>query len=181
MVYKNNEQKQPLLKMRVSETTINEMVESGVKCTHFDAFRFFHVDARPLNSAELSRETQEDFEQPGCIHATMDLFKYTYSIYPLASSELLRQSLELAIMARKIDMRASPNDVSHINDLPGPIAIETPEGRTQYASEQLQLHEKAAPIRKRLLDIYEHILDGGRRTVFEGNSLTGVPSSGGKY
>jgi len=162
MVYKNNEQKQPLLKMRVSETTINEMVESGVKCTHFDAFRFFHVDALSLNSAELSRETQEDFEQPGCIHATMDLFRYAYSIYPLASSELLRQSLELAIMARKIDMRASPYDVSHINFLGRPIAIETPEGRTQYAHEQLQLHEKAAPIRKRLLDIYEHILDTNR-------------------
>ena len=156
MLYKQNQKKQPFLKLRVSQSTINEMVESGVKCTHFDAFRFFHVDAQPLNTEELSRDTQDAYEQPGCIHATMDLFKYAFSVYPLASSELLRQSLELAIMARKIDMRASPYDVSHICELP--IAIETPEGRIQYAAEQLQLAELAAPIRQRLLSVYDQIL-----------------------
>ena len=45
----------------------------------------------------------------------MDLFKYAYQLYPFVSSDLLRECLVLAIKARKIDMRASPYDVSSID------------------------------------------------------------------
>lgn len=49
----------------------------------------------------------------------MDLFKYAYQLYPFVSSELLRECLELAVKARKVDMRASPYDVSHVPDCSG--------------------------------------------------------------
>ena len=55
----------------------------------------------------------------GCVHAAMDLFKYAYQLYPFVSSDLLRESLLLAIAARKIDMRASPYDVSSIKECSG--------------------------------------------------------------
>ena len=49
----------------------------------------------------------------------MDLFKYAYQLYPFISSELLRECLLLAISARKIDMRASPYDVSSVKECAG--------------------------------------------------------------
>jgi hypothetical protein len=51
----------------------------------------------------------------------MDLFKYAYQLYPFVSSDLLRDCLELAVTARKVDMRASPYDVSHVPDCSGKI------------------------------------------------------------
>lgn len=156
----------------------------ALKCTHYDAFRFFHPSAQPLNSVSiLTRDFQEENEQPGkygtlhtrvffqsfsfsvhdfilsnifncafcfiffifinhflflllcfnfpffplflffffvgCVHAAMDLFKYAYQLYPFISSELLRDCLILAIKARKIDMRASPYDVSGVKECSG--------------------------------------------------------------
>lgn len=58
----------------------------------------------------------------GCVHAAMDLFKYAYQLYPFVSSDLLRDCLELAVTARKVDMRASPYDVSHVPDCSGKIS-----------------------------------------------------------
>lgn len=49
----------------------------------------------------------------------MDLFKYAYQLYPFVSSDLLRECLVLAVTARKIDMRASPYDVSVVPDCAG--------------------------------------------------------------
>ena len=65
------------LGLRVSQQTINDLVESRapLRCTHFDAFRFYTAEAMPLNAKELTREDQLELEQPGCVHATMDLFK----------------------------------------------------------------------------------------------------------
>jgi hypothetical protein len=55
----------------------------------------------------------------GCVHAAMDLFKYAYQLYPFLSSGLLRECLTLAVTARKIDMRASPYDVSGVEGCSG--------------------------------------------------------------
>ena len=49
----------------------------------------------------------------------MDLFKYAYQLYPFLSSDLLRDCLTLAVTARKIDMRASPYDVSGVEGCSG--------------------------------------------------------------
>ena len=119
---------QEQLPLRVSQQVINNMVQSGsLKCTHYDAFRFFHPDAKPMNliDSNMTRESQINYEQPGCIHANMDLFKYAYQLYPLIPSSLLIDSLNIAIKARKIDMRASPYDVSQYKGCEEVLDIET--------------------------------------------------------
>ena len=41
----------------------------ALRCTHYDAFRFFHPSAQPLNSVSLlTRDFQEENEQPGTVH-----------------------------------------------------------------------------------------------------------------
>jgi hypothetical protein len=48
-----------------------------LRCTHFDAIRFFTPSSLPLNviSPTPTRNTVDQFDQPGCIHVNMDLFK----------------------------------------------------------------------------------------------------------
>lgn len=152
---------QEQLSLRIPQSVIDDVVRGSgqLKCTHFDAWRFFHPDAQGLNIVSpLSRERQVQFEQPGCIHATMDLFKYAYQLYPFVSSELLLQSLKLAIKARKIDMRASPYDVSHVEGCEEPLCVETSEGRRLYVAAQEDLFELSSPIRTSLLQVYEDVL-----------------------
>ena len=156
MLYKNHEKKQGSLSLRVPQTVIDEVVETGVSCTHYDAFRHFAPEAKPFNTAQLTREEQEHHENPACIHASMDLFKAAYKIYPLTSSDLLQRCLRLGLKARFIDMRASPYEVSAFCG--SPICIETAEGRKEYAQHQLALAKEAAPLRQELLDVYDHVL-----------------------
>jgi len=67
----------------------------------------------PLNEQSgLSRETQAAHEQPGCVHASMDLFKYAMKLVPWVDSALVGDILELAVAARTLDMRASPYDLT---------------------------------------------------------------------
>jgi hypothetical protein len=55
------------------ERTAAVVEERGVRCSHFDAYRFFTAPARPLNVLTPTRETQHAHEQPGCLHANMNL------------------------------------------------------------------------------------------------------------
>eukprot|EP01031_Cornospumella_fuschlensis_P040905 gene40905-49895_t len=52
------------LALRVPQRTIDEVVEGGeLKCTHFDAWRFFHPAAQPWNMIPaMSRANQRVFE-----------------------------------------------------------------------------------------------------------------------
>ena len=143
------------LDLRVKQETIDAVVEGGVRCTHFDAFRFFHPQAKLMNIVNpISKSMQPDMEQPGCVHANMDLFKHAYTAYPLIDADLLRDCLRIAIAARKIDMRASPYSVSHIAGCEEAICVETVEGRKVYATEQEALANIAMPVRQRLLEAY---------------------------
>jgi len=169
-------EKHQVLPFRVSQQVIDSVVEAKdeLTCTHFDAFRFFHPDAQPMNKhvrrdqvdtsdtrfePDLSRKTQLDFEQPACIHANMDLFKYAYTLYPLLPSSLLQDSLRLAIKARQIDMLASPYDLTGYLDSKDVLAVETPSGRKQYASKQLEIMKEATEIRKLVLHYYDIALN----------------------
>mmetsp|Transcript_17197 Transcript_17197/g.44072 ORF Transcript_17197/g.44072 Transcript_17197/m.44072 type:complete len:451 (-) Transcript_17197:313-1665(-) len=115
---------QRALPLRVSQSQLNLAVESvPLRCTHFDAFRFFTEPARPLNrEGQLSRETQIDSEQPGCVHASMDMFKWTIKALPFIDSSLLPLTLRLALKARVLDMRASPYDIKAWRPTPKPGA-----------------------------------------------------------
>ena len=127
-----------------------------VRCTHYDAFRFFTPGARPLNKLAPTLDTRVENEQPGCVHVTMDLFKWAMKAQPWVSSELAADAFELAHVARTVDMRASPYDFSAIGLKP--ITIETPEGRSEYEVEQRRLSALAEPVRARLIAELERAL-----------------------
>lgn len=127
-----------------------------VRCTHYDAFRFFTPGARPLNKLAPTLEARADNEQPGCVHVTMDLFKWAMKAWPWVSAELAADAFELARVARSVDMRASPYDFSAIGLRP--IAIETAEGRVEYEGEQRRLSGLAEPVRARLIAELERAL-----------------------
>jgi hypothetical protein len=137
--------------LRLTPAEIAEVVDQrGVKCSHFDAFRFFTAPARPLNVLQPTRDRQQDLEQPGCLHANMDLYKWAYKLSPLVGSELVADCFALARDVRTMDMRASPYDLSELGYRP--ITVETPEGRAEYAALQRAFADRAAPLRQRLLE-----------------------------
>ncbi|MGW6129650.1 3-methyladenine DNA glycosylase [Cellulomonas sp. NPDC055163] len=75
MVYRqDDERRRHTLPLRLGRGGTDAVVEQlPLQCTHFDAFRFFTPDAVPRNRAPLSRADQVEHEQPGCLHANMDL------------------------------------------------------------------------------------------------------------
>ena len=152
MVYglQQQEVRHQSLPLRLSPSSIRETVDTlGLRCTHIDAYRFFTDEAVPLNSLEPTRATQPDLEQPGCLHASMDLYKYAMWFQPLVGSELVADCFALARSARDLDMRASPYDVSTIGL--ETIPVETTDGRRAYTDVQRELIEMSAPLRERLL------------------------------
>jgi hypothetical protein len=132
------------------ERTAQTVEQNRIRCSHFDAYRFFTAPARPLNLLSPTRETQLDNEQPGCLHANMDLYKWAYKLSPLVPSELVAESFALARDIRTLDMRASPYDLAALGY--PPVRVETPEGRVEYAAAQRGFAERAAPLRARLID-----------------------------
>jgi hypothetical protein len=150
MVYRTRDVRHGRVPLRLGSAGTDAVVESmPLRCSHFDAYRFFTPAAVPRNAEPLSRQTQIGTEQPGCVHVTMDLYKWCYKLGPLAPSELLMDCLELAAQARALDMRASPYDLAAYGF--EPIAIETPTGRAEYARAQEALVKRAAPLRAALL------------------------------
>ncbi|KAB1907531.1 3-methyladenine DNA glycosylase [Micromonospora tulbaghiae] len=148
--------------LRLSPAATAEVVEErGVRCSHFDAFRFFTAPARPLNVLQPTREGQHALEQPGCLHANMDLYKWAYKLSPLVPSELVADCFALAREIRELDMRASPYDLADLGY--PPVRVETPEGRAEYAAAQRGFAERAAGLRTRLLAALDRAAPAGRR------------------
>ncbi|MFB9895843.1 3-methyladenine DNA glycosylase [Planobispora takensis] len=159
MVYRTTEIRHESWPLRLSGEEIARVVEErGVRCSHFDAFRFFTPEARPLNVLQPTRQRQHELEQPGCLHANMDLYKWAYKLSPLVSSELVADCFMLARDIRAVDMRAAPYDLSALGYRA--IRIETPEGRAEYAAEQRGFAEQARVHRRRLLEVCERLLAG---------------------
>ena len=157
MVYRAGQVRHSQVPLRLSDDDIAAVVESRpLLCTHFDAFRFFTDEAKPLNKNNLSRETFQDSEQPGCIHTNMDIYKWAYKRYPWISSDIMADAFLLAVDARTIDMKASPYDLSDRGL--EPIRIETEQGRKEYLKQQAEIWERGLPIRQRLIEAYEELL-----------------------
>lgn len=129
-----------------------------IRCSHFDAFRFFTPPARPLNRLQPERATAAQFEQRGCLHANMDLYKWAFKLAPFTPSELTADCFAFARDIREIDMRASPYDFRALGY--PPIAIETPEGRAEYEIHQRAFAERSQPLRARLITLCERLLAG---------------------
>ncbi|NUR15875.1 MAG: 3-methyladenine DNA glycosylase, partial [Dermatophilaceae bacterium] len=114
--------------LRLGAEGTDAVVESHqIACSHFDAHRFFTPDALPRNALRPTRGSQIDLEQPGCLHAGMDLYKWAHKLVPAVSSDLVMDCFELARDIRALDMRAAPYDLSELGY--EPVRIETPEGK----------------------------------------------------
>ncbi|MFC3298184.1 3-methyladenine DNA glycosylase [Arthrobacter agilis] len=146
------------LDLRLGAAGTDDVVESArIRCTHFDAFRFYTPQAVPLNELTPTRESQRDLEQPGCLHANMDLYKWAYKLTPLLPSEIVMDCFELSWRIRSMDMRASPYDLAPWDY--APIRIETTEGKAEYVRLQRGFAEESQVLRGRLLDALDHALE----------------------
>ncbi|MBF4624525.1 3-methyladenine DNA glycosylase [Clavibacter sp. VKM Ac-2872] len=157
MVYRvgPGEQRHERLPLRLGSAATDEVVEAHkLACTHIDAFRFFTSEAVPRNALAPTRETQPDLEQPGCLHAGMDVYKWATKLGPLVPGELLLDAFELARDIRSLDMRASPYDVSGLGL--EAVRIEEPAGKARYAAEQRGFAERSNALRARILDELAH-------------------------
>ena len=164
MAYRSedNDLRHEQLGLRLGAAGTDAVVENArIRCTHFDAFRFFQPQAVPLNELQPTRESQRRMEQPGCLHATMDLYKWAYKLVPAIPSELLMDCFELAWDVRETDMQAAPYDLAAWGY--EPVRIETPEGKAEYVRRQREFARRAEPLRRRLGAALE-VLDPARTT-----------------
>lgn len=153
MVYRDGETRHPV-PLRLGAEGTDAVVEAhDLRCTHIDAFRFFTPDAAPRNRFAPTRDTQALAEQPGCLHAGMDLYKWAVKLGPLVPGELLLDAFVLARDIRELDMRASPYDLSDWGY--SPVPIETPAGKAEYVAGQRRFTERSQPIRARLLALID--------------------------
>jgi hypothetical protein len=149
MVYRADERRHAL-PLRLGRAGTDAVVEDHqIRCSHYDAFRFFTPEAVDRNRLQPTRETQPALEQPGCLHATMDLYKWAYKLGPAVPGELLADCFALAADVRELDMRASPYDLGDAG-FPA-VRIETPEGKAEYAAAQRGFADRGAELRRRLL------------------------------
>ena len=153
MVYRQDDaRRRHGLPLRLGREGTDAVVESHpVRCTHFDAFRFFAPEAVALNRLQPTRATQPALEQPGCLHANMDLYKWATKLTPAVPGDLLLDCFALAAEIRTLDMQASPYDVSSLGE--PAVAIETPAGRAEYVARQREFADRAAVLRGRLLAV----------------------------
>ncbi|SKA99260.1 hypothetical protein SAMN02745166_02883 [Prosthecobacter debontii] len=135
--------------LRLAPTELAKFVESqSIGCSHYDAYRFFTPEARPLNLLNPTLDTRQEMEQGACLHANMDLYKWSAKLWPWIGSDLVGRAFELASQGRDLDMRASPYDLRHLGY--EALCIETEEGRQRYEQEQRALAAKATPLREEL-------------------------------
>lgn len=145
------------LPLRFPPDEIARVVESSpITCSHFDAFRFFTVPARPLNRLSPTRETIPQLEQRGCLHANMDLYKWSSKLAPFAPSELVADCFALAWDIREVDMRASPYDVRPLGL--ASIPVETAAGRADYEALQRTFTARADLLRTQLIALCDRLL-----------------------
>jgi hypothetical protein len=143
--------------LRLGRAGTDRVVESHrIRCSHFDAYRFFTPTARPLNTLDPTAHDRPEFEQPACLHAGMDLYKHAFRLTPMVSSDLVADCFELARDIRVLDMRAAPYDLADLGF--EPVPIETPEGKQEYAAAQREFADRGAPLRARLIDECERLL-----------------------
>ncbi len=157
MLYRTETPRHSQLPLRVHPDELARVVEQGpLQCSHFDAFRFLTKDARPLNQVQIEREDAFSHEQPGCLHANMDVYRWAFKRAPWISSRLTMDAFEEAMTIRELDMAASPYDLSEFGI--EPVAIETRAGREEYIRSQRSCFERSTRLRKRLIEEYELLI-----------------------
>jgi hypothetical protein len=160
MVYRQpaGEVRHGALALRLGSAGTDAVVEAGpLRCTHIDAYRFFTREAAPRNAVTPTRATQVDLEQPGCLHAGMDLFRWAGAFDPFVPSDLVADCFAHAREIRAVDMAASPYDLAELGY--PPIAVETAAGRAEYVRHQRDFAERGAVLRSRLEVVLAGLLE----------------------
>jgi len=158
MLYRSDTVRHDSVPLRISQDELAQVVEmSGLRCTHFDAFRFFTEPARPLNPVQLTRSDMAQHEQPGCLHANMDVYRWAFKRSPWISSKLVLDAFELALDIRSLDMASSPYDLRAYGL--DPVPVETSEGREVFGRMQRDFADRAFLLRERLIAEYTHLLE----------------------
>jgi hypothetical protein len=156
MVYRQ-ERHRHALPLRLGQAGTDAVVEAHpIRCTHYDAFRFFTPEAVRRNRVQPTRAAQVDLEQPGCLHAGMDCHKWAGKLGPAVPGDLALDCFELARDVRLLDMQAAPYDLSSYGERA--VAVETPEGKAEYVARQRELGARAAVLRSRLIDVCDGLL-----------------------
>jgi hypothetical protein len=151
MVYRADEHRHTA-PLRLGRAGTDAVVEaSELRCTHFDAFRFFTPHAVPRNRDQPTRERQSALEQPGCLHAGMDLYKWAVKLGPLVPGELLLDTFANAREIRTLDMQASPYDLTDWGY--APVRIETADGKAEYVRRQREFAQRGQTLRAQLLEV----------------------------
>ena len=155
MVYRETDEHRHPLPLRLGAAGTDAVVETHkIRCTHFDAYRFFTPEAVELQHAAAdARDSMTAMEQPGCLHAGMDVYKWATKLGPAVPGDLLLDCFELARDIRTLDMQASPYDVTTYGL--DPVAIETPEGKAEYVARQRGFAERGNALRARLVEVCE--------------------------
>ncbi|WP_210768127.1 3-methyladenine DNA glycosylase [Cellulomonas humilata] len=154
MVYRETDEHRHPLPLRLGPAGTDAVVEAHkIRCTHFDAYRFFTPDAVERNTLRPTRSSMTAMEQPGCLHAGMDVYKWATKLGPAVPGTLLLDCFELARDIRTLDMQASPYDVTTYGL--DPVSIETPEGKAEYVARQRVFAERGNLLRARLVDVCE--------------------------
>jgi hypothetical protein len=136
--------------LRLSQEEIRATIdEVGLRCTHFDAFRFFTPIAVPLNPLQLTPVDRNEIEQAGCLHANMDLYKYAHRFSPIVGSTIVRDAFALAREIRAVDMQTAPYDLADLGVIP--IQVETKAGRDEFAKLQIGFAQRAQILRTDLI------------------------------
>ena len=173
MVYRQPERRHAL-PLRLGQAGTDAVVEQHpIRCTHFDAFRFFTPEAIGLNRLQPTRATQVDLDQPGCLHAAMDCHKWAGKLGPAVPGALALDCFALAGDIRLLDMQASPYDLSSYGH--PAVAIETPEGKAEYVTRQREFARRAAGLRARLIRVCDELL---AVSPVRGTAREPSPSSG---
>ena len=151
--------------LRLGPEGTDAVVESHrIACSHFDAFRFFTEPARPLNTLAPTSGDRPAYEQPGCLHAGMDLYKHAFRLTPMICCDLVADCFELARDIRVLDMRAAPYDLADLGF--EPVRIETARGQAGVRRGAAPASRSAArPLRRRLIEECERLLAGAARPV----------------
>ena len=144
--------------LRLGGAGTDTVVESHrIACSHFDAFRFFTDDARPRNTLRPGPDDRPAFEQPGCLHAGMDLYKHAFRLTPMVCSDLVADCFELAWDIRELDMRAAPYDLSEFEVVPR-SGSRPPRASRSTPPRSESSRERGAPLRARLTEECERLL-----------------------
>jgi hypothetical protein len=155
------------LPLRLGSAGTDAVVDAQpLRCTHIDAFRFFTGDAVPRNATVPTRESQPRDEQPGCLHAGMDLYRWAATFAPFVPSGLVADCFAQAREIREVDMRASPYDLGGLGYRP--IPVETAEGRAEYVRHQRRFAERGAVLRADLLTALDALAAAGPGTTTAG-------------